>query len=100
METHLPAVIDMAPATRPSIPATNTLLCVPFAEATPSTRVAVETMPSLAPIRPRVTSRCDRSGAIPGGVRLHADFALLRESANPRDGASPRRGFGMPVIGE
>ncbi len=31
------------------MPATMTLLGVPFAAATPSTRLAVDTMPSLAP---------------------------------------------------
>src|SRR5512134_1208486 len=39
----------MAPATRPAIPATMMLLWDALAAATPSTRLAVETMPSLAP---------------------------------------------------
>jgi cobalt-zinc-cadmium resistance protein CzcA len=42
----LVVAIDMAPATRPAIPATITLLCVPCAAATPSTRLAVETIRS------------------------------------------------------
>jgi len=39
----------MDPATRPATPATRTLPWVACAAATPSTRLAVETMPSLAP---------------------------------------------------
>jgi len=45
----LPAVIDIAPATRPATPATNTLLWVACAAATPSTKLDVDRIPSLAP---------------------------------------------------
>src|SRR6185369_9238723 len=48
-DTYSPAAIDMAPATRPAIPATNKLLRVACAAATPSTRLEVERMPSFAP---------------------------------------------------
>jgi hypothetical protein len=44
-----PAAIDIAPATRPATPATNTLLRLPFAAATAGTRLAVDRMPSFAP---------------------------------------------------
>ena len=39
---YLPAAIDIAPATRPATPATTTLLCVAWAAAIPSTRLAVD----------------------------------------------------------
>ncbi len=48
-ETYSPAAIDIAPATSPAKPATMTLWCVPAAEATPTIRLAVERIPSLAP---------------------------------------------------
>ena len=48
-DTYSPAAIDSAPATSPAIPAvTIAVLDAPDA-ATPSTRLAVDTMPSLAP---------------------------------------------------
>ena len=48
-ETYSPAAIDIAPATNPATPATSTLLRLVSAAATPTMRLAVETMPSLAP---------------------------------------------------
>src|SRR4051812_16747863 len=39
----------MAPATNPASPATRMFLLVPLAAATPMIRLAVDTMPSLAP---------------------------------------------------
>src|SRR5512142_2667127 len=48
-DTYSPAAIDIAPATRPATPATRMLLWVACAAATPSTRLAVETMPASAP---------------------------------------------------
>src|SRR5450755_2267214 len=48
-ETYSPAAIDIAPATSPATPATNTLLWVACAAATPSSRLDVESMPSFAP---------------------------------------------------
>ena len=48
-ETYSPAAIDMAPATRPAAPATRASLAEFEAAATPTTRLAVEMMPSLAP---------------------------------------------------
>src|SRR5262245_32033043 len=47
-DTYSPA-IDMAPATNPATPAIKTLVCVAAAAATPTIKLAVETMPSLAP---------------------------------------------------
>ncbi len=43
------AAIDVAPATRPATPATSTSLGDVDAAATPTTRLAVEMMPSMAP---------------------------------------------------
>src|SRR6185437_12174316 len=48
-DTYSPAAIDMAPATNPATPAISTSLRVADAAATPTIRLAVETMPSLAP---------------------------------------------------
>src|ERR1700687_142110 len=48
-DTYSPAAIDIAPATRPATPATNTLLWVACEAATPSIRLDVESMPSFAP---------------------------------------------------
>ena len=47
-DTYSPAAIDMAPATSPATPATRMLRVSAPAAATPNTRLAVETMPSLA----------------------------------------------------
>lgn len=44
-----PAAIDMAPATSPATPAMRTSEVAAEAAATPTIRLAVETMPSLAP---------------------------------------------------
>src|SRR6185312_17342298 len=48
-DTYSPAAIDMAPATSPATPATNILPWVACEAATPSSKLAVETLPSFAP---------------------------------------------------
>jgi len=48
-ETYSPVAIDMAPATNPATPATRTAFFVAAAAATPTIKLAVERMPSLAP---------------------------------------------------
>src|SRR4051812_26831368 len=48
-ETYSPAAIDRAPATRPATPAVTMAAADAPDAATPSTRLAVDTMPSLAP---------------------------------------------------
>src|ERR1039458_4292277 len=48
-DTYSPEAIDIDPAVRPAIPATNMLPPVAWAAATPSTKLAVERMPSFAP---------------------------------------------------
>src|SRR4051812_48886816 len=70
-ETYSPAAIDRAPATSPAVPAVTTALVDSPAAATPSTRLAVDTMPSLAPrtaarSQPARWLRCT-SAALVGG---------------------------------
>src|SRR5262249_30586975 len=48
-ETYSPAAMDIAPATSPAMPASNTLVWDAAAEATPRIRLAVEMIPSFAP---------------------------------------------------
>jgi hypothetical protein len=48
-DTYSPAAIDMAPATSPATPAIRTVFGVGAAAATPTIKLAVETIPSLAP---------------------------------------------------
>ncbi|KAG1241987.1 hypothetical protein G6F46_015450 [Rhizopus delemar] len=48
-ETYSPAAMDSAPATSPANPDVKMAPCVACAAATPVIRLAVETMPSLAP---------------------------------------------------
>lgn len=48
-ETYSPAAMDKAPATSPAPPAIRTALLGDPAAATPTIRLAVETMPSFAP---------------------------------------------------
>src|SRR6185436_3608364 len=48
-DTYSPAAIDMAPATSPATPAIKTSFCFAAAAATPTIKLAVETIPSLAP---------------------------------------------------
>src|SRR5665213_1688359 len=48
-DTYSPAAIDIAPATKPARPATKTGALSTDAAATPTSKLAVETMPSLAP---------------------------------------------------
>src|SRR3954463_6796820 len=85
-ETYSPAAIDKAPATKPAMPAVIPALGDAPDAATPSTRLAVETMPSLAPRtaarsqparwlrcrslwRGRGTGGTDDAGAVHGGAR-------------------------------
>src|SRR6186713_1298658 len=49
-ETYSPAAMDMAPATRPVMPAIRTPPELESAAATPTIKLAVETIPSLAPM--------------------------------------------------
>ncbi len=48
-DTYSPAAIDIAPATSPAMPATSTSLRDAPDAATPMIRLAVDTIPSLAP---------------------------------------------------
>src|SRR5690606_9841380 len=69
-ETYSPAAMDMAPATSPASPATMMVPVSVPAAATPTIRLAVETIPSLAPStagrsQPIRETRCSSSCAIP-----------------------------------
>ena len=57
-DTYSPAAIDMAPATSPATPASKTSFCVAAAAATPTIKLAVERMPSLAPSTAAPAIRC------------------------------------------
>ena len=46
---YSPAAMDMAPAINPAIPVTSRVEWLALAAATPISRLAVETIPSLAP---------------------------------------------------
>ena|GEM_PF-5972304 len=48
-EMYSPVAVDMAPVIKPATPATSTLPCEAREAATPTTKLAVEIMPSLAP---------------------------------------------------
>ena len=48
-DTYSPSAIDTAPATNPAMPAVRMAVRVELAAATPSSRAAVEMMPSFAP---------------------------------------------------
>src|SRR6202171_4610376 len=79
-DTYSPAAIDIAPATRPATPATNTLLWFACAAATPSTILDVERMPSFAPStaarsHPMRSVRC--RSLLPTGI-LEASYVFGR----------------------
>ncbi len=51
-DTYSPSAIETAPATSPATPAVAISFVLVVAAATPTTRPAVEMMPSLAPSTP------------------------------------------------
>jgi hypothetical protein len=66
-DTYSPAAIDMAPATRPATPVSITTVGVLPAAAMPTTRLAVDTRPPLAPStaarsQPDLLPRCNSGG--------------------------------------
>ena len=64
-DTYSPSAIDTAPATNPAIPAVRIGPGSGVTAATPTTRPAVDTMPSFAPSTPARSqfSRCPRPPA-------------------------------------
>jgi hypothetical protein len=94
-ETYSPAAIDIAPATKPAIPATRTLPRLDSAAATPTIKLAVETIPSLAP----------RTAARSQPMRCVRWFSgcLIMNSLAPRNGnacePSERIGWALNVRG-
>src|SRR5678815_5971750 len=94
-DTYSPAAIDSAPATSPATPASRTSLRAAFAAATPTTRLAVETMPSLAP-RTAARSQPIRSVRCRSRWRITIARALLAWSA--RHGVFPAAPAGPHAI--
>src|SRR6476659_6554197 len=100
--------MDIAPATKPATPASNMLLLVAPAAATPRIKLAVEIIPSFAPstaarsqpIRPtRCASLCTRRisyvpSAVPQGHPLR-DKSLPRLQATEEQKARRRRAEGL-----
>src|SRR5208283_3889689 len=79
-ETYSPAAIAIAPDTRPATPATTMFAWLARALATPIIRLAVETMPSLAP-RTAARSQPMRPmtcGSLATDQKYHAALADLR----------------------
>src|SRR3954447_18236591 len=87
-ETYSPAAIESAPATSPAIPAVRIAAPEAPEAATPSTRLAVETMPSLAPST-AARSQFDRWLRCVSVARM-AVVTLDPPTGNERD----RRGHG------
>src|SRR6185437_15872588 len=72
----------MAPATSPATPTIKISLCAAFAAATPTTKLAVEMIPSLAPVPRRAASQCDRrSDSQDGGEDDSSDIPPVRSQA-------------------
>src|SRR3954468_17132198 len=84
-ETYSPAAIDSAPATKPATPASTTSCCEAAADATPTSRLAVDTMPSLAPSTAARSQpmRSLRWSSVSGKSRV-----VSRWSVDRRDGRS------------
>jgi hypothetical protein len=62
-ETYSPAAMDMAPATSPATPDSNTSDFEAAAEATPRIRLAVEMIPSFAPSTAALSHPIRRDGS-------------------------------------
>ena len=96
-DTYSPAAIESAPAARPATPATSTALRVASAAATPISRLAVDTMPSLAPntaarSHPMRLPRCTSRARIITTTRAFRQAIAIRESpADPRLARGCRR---------
>ena len=109
-ETYSPAAIDIEPATRPATPAMSTARGSLSAAATPSTRLAVDTMPSLAPStaarsQPMRVVRCRSAGcgftdalvtseSIVTGVSAVAPSDHSGQASGPRTASSSSMGDG------
>src|SRR5690349_99376 len=80
-DTYSPAAIDNAPATMPATPATTMSRRAEDAAATPTIRLAVEMMPSLAPrtaarSQPMRSVRCGSGGSMRVALLRLVDVTL------------------------
>ena len=96
-ETYSPTAMLIAPAARPASPAVSTAPRSAVAAATPMTRPAVETMPSLAPSTPA------RSQFRRPVIALVVGLVVLGRGAggdSPTDGRPFRAGRGGDAVRE
>jgi hypothetical protein len=80
-DTYSPAAIDMAPATSPATPAIRTSPGLAAAAATPTIRLAVETIPSLVP---RTAALSHPMRATGRGGQLGATLGFLQRPTELR----------------